>query len=71
MADSFFKKENKKKKALIKKQKAQKKQDRKISNNKGKGFDSMIVYVDKYGHFTDSPPESESASSKQEKKLLF
>ncbi|WP_297334464.1 hypothetical protein [Flavobacterium sp.] len=57
MADSFFKKENNKKKTLIKKQKAQKRQDRKTSNNKGKGFDSMIVYVDKNGHFTDTPPE--------------
>lgn len=57
MADSFFKKENKKKKTLIKKQKAQKKEERKTNNNKGKGFDSMIIYVDKNGHFTDVPPE--------------
>lgn len=57
MADSFFKKENNKKKTLIKKQKAQKRQDRKVNNNKGKGFDNMIIYVDKDGHFTNTPPE--------------
>ena len=57
MADSFFKKENNKKKTIIKKQKAQKRQDRKTSNNKGKGFESMIVYVDANGHFTNTPPE--------------
>ncbi|MFD2602776.1 MULTISPECIES: hypothetical protein [Flavobacterium] len=57
MADSFFKKENNKKKILVKKQKAQKRQERKTNNNKGKGFDSMIIYVDKNGNFTDTPPE--------------
>lgn len=59
MADSFFKKENNKKKTLIKKQKAQKRQDRKTNNNKGKGFESMIVYVDANGHFTSSAPEKQ------------
>lgn len=57
MADSFFKKEHNKKKVQIKKQKAQKRQDRKVNNNKGKGFDSMIAYVDENGHLTNTPPE--------------
>lgn len=57
MGDSFFKKENNKKKALVKKLKAQKRQERKTNNSKGKGFESMIIYVDKNGHFTDTPPE--------------
>ncbi|MGX7667295.1 hypothetical protein [Flavobacterium pedocola] len=57
MADSFSKKENKKKKILKKKSKDQKKEDRKVNNNKGKGFESMLVYVDENGHLTSTPPE--------------
>lgn len=67
MADSFFKKENNKKKTLVKKQKAQKREDRKTNNNKGKGFESMIVYVDANGHFTNTPPEK-TLSTENEKK---
>ena len=56
MADSFFKKENRKKKIEKKKQKSQKREDRKVNNNKGKGLESMIVYVDENGHLTSTPP---------------
>ncbi|HSD13650.1 MAG TPA: hypothetical protein VLB74_03300 [Flavobacterium sp.] len=57
MADSFFKKEKNKKRVLKKKVKDQKKEDRKVNNNKGKGFDSMIAYVDENGNLTSTPPE--------------
>lgn len=57
MADSFAKKQSIKNKALKQKEKDKKKADRKLNNNKGKGFDSMIVYVDENGHFTDTKPE--------------
>ena len=57
MADSVQKKESIKKNALKQKEKAQKKQERKMSNNKGKGFDSMIAYVDQNGNLSDAPPE--------------
>ncbi|OYU82916.1 MAG: hypothetical protein CFE24_13695 [Flavobacterium sp. BFFFF2] len=57
MADSFTKKENNKKRALKKKFKDLKKKDRKVNNNKGKGFESMIVYVDDQGQLTSTPPE--------------
>jgi len=57
MADSVQKKESIKKNALKQKEKAQKKQERKMSNNKGKGFDSMIAYVDQNGNLSDTPPE--------------
>lgn len=57
MADSFSKKENKKKNILKKKSKDQKRDDRKVNNNKGKGFESMIAYVDENGHLTKTPPE--------------
>ena len=56
MADSFFKKENRKKKIVKKKLKSQKREDRKVNNNKGKGLESMIVYVDENGHLTSTPP---------------
>lgn len=57
MADSVQKKESIKKNALKQKEKAQKKQERKMSNNKGKGFDSMIAYVDQDGNLSATPPE--------------
>jgi hypothetical protein len=56
MADSFFKKENRKKKIVKKKLKSEKREDRKVNNNKGKGLESMIVYVDENGHLTNTPP---------------
>jgi CspA family cold shock protein len=57
MAESFQKKESIKKNALRKKVKAGKKLDRKTNNNKGKGLDAMISYVDAYGRPTSIPPE--------------
>ncbi len=58
MAESFQKKESIKKNISRKKLKASKKQERKINNNKGKGFESMIAYVDANGNLTSTPPES-------------
>jgi hypothetical protein len=58
MAESFQKKEGIKKNASRKKNKAHKKQERKLNNNKGKGFESMIAYVDENGHLTSTPPEN-------------
>lgn len=57
MADSFHKKESIKKNALRKKVKDQKRQERKTNNNKGKGLDSMIAYVDDHGNLSSAPPE--------------
>lgn len=58
MADSFQKKEDIKKNILRKKLKASKKEERKANNNKGKGFESMIAYVDANGNLTSTPPEN-------------
>lgn len=58
MPESFHKKESIKKNALKKKIKNQKKLERKENNNKGKGFDSMIAYVDANGNLSSTPPES-------------
>lgn len=58
MAESFQKKEDIKKNTLRKKLKASKKQERKTNNNKGKGFESMIAYVDANDNLSSTPPES-------------
>lgn len=59
MADSFFKKENSKKKAQKQKAKAQRREDRKTNNNKGKDIESMFAYVDENGQLHDTPPTHE------------
>lgn len=56
MADSFSKKEGNKKKAKKKQDKALRREDRKVHNNKGKSLEDMIIYVDKNGNFTSVPP---------------
>ncbi|MFL9844833.1 hypothetical protein [Flavobacterium rhizosphaerae] len=66
MADSFQKKEGIKKNVSRKKLKAHKKQQRKTNNNKGKGFDSMIAYVDQYGNLSSTPPENKEIQETKE-----
>jgi CspA family cold shock protein len=56
MADSFSKKENKKKKAKKLIDKVSRREDRKTNNNKGKSLEDMIIYVDINGNFTSVPP---------------
>jgi CspA family cold shock protein len=56
MADTFSKKQLQKKKAKKKSDKADKMEQRKTNNNKGKSLDSMIVYIDENGFFSDTPP---------------
>lgn len=57
MADSSSKKENFKKKIQKQKEKAIRREDRKTNNNKGKGLEDMLTYVDEYGRLTSTPPE--------------
>lgn len=57
MSETFAKKENIKKKAKKKQQKEQERLDRKTNNNKGKGLDEMMVYVDENGNFTTVPQD--------------
>ncbi|MDH6251564.1 CspA family cold shock protein [Chryseobacterium sp. H1D6B] len=59
MADSFSKKENFKKKIQKQKEKAMRREDRKTNNNKGKGFDEMLLYVDTNGQLTSTPPDGD------------
>lgn len=58
MADSFSKKENFKKKIQKQKEKALRREERKTSNDKGKSFDDMIMYVDANGQLTSTPPDN-------------
>lgn len=46
-----------KKKRLKQQEKEEKRELRKSNSNKGKGFDSMIAYMDHNGQLTDTPPD--------------
>ena len=54
--ETFNKKEKEKKRLKKRTDKQQKQEDRK-SNQQGGGLESMIAYVDAYGHITDTPPD--------------
>jgi Cold shock proteins len=53
--ETFNKKEKEKKRLKKRKDKLQKQEDRKSAPSSG--LDSMIAYVDEYGHITDTPPD--------------
>lgn len=63
MGDSFFKKENQKKKVKKRQDKVLKREDRKVNNNKGKTLEEMIIYVDVNGNFTETPPHLQKIES--------
>jgi cold shock CspA family protein len=52
-----FNKKEKEKKRLKKRTDKQQKQEERKSNQQGGGLESMIAYVDEYGHITDTPPD--------------
>lgn len=57
MAGTFAKKELEKKKAKARQDKAQKMQQRKLNNNKGRGLDEMMAYLDENGNLSSRPPD--------------
>lgn len=57
MSDSFSKKEKIKKKAKRREEKAQRLEDRKTSNDKGKRLEDMMMYVDENGNLTTVPTD--------------
>ncbi len=57
MSETFAKKEKEKKKAKEKRDKAQKMQERKESNTKGKSLEDMMAYLDENGNITSTPPD--------------
>jgi cold shock protein len=63
MSESFSKKELRSKKAKAKQDKAQKMQDRKANNNKGKSLEDMMAYIDENGNLSPVPPRRTFAES--------
>ncbi|TWF33634.1 cold shock CspA family protein [Chitinophaga polysaccharea] len=57
MGESFSKKENRNKKVKAKEDKAQRKKERKMNNNKGKSLEDMLAYVDEDGNLSTEPPK--------------
>jgi len=57
MAGTFAKKELEQKKAKARREKAEKKEQRKLNNNKGKGLDEMMAYLDENGNLSSRPPD--------------
>lgn len=59
MADTFNKKALQQKKAKKKKDKLERREERKMNNDKGKSLEEMTVYLDEYGQITDVPPDKQ------------
>jgi len=55
--ETYGKKEREKKRLKKQEEKRKKKAERKSSATKGGSLESMLVYVDENGHFTDTPPD--------------
>ncbi|MEM7187762.1 MAG: cold shock domain-containing protein [Bacteroidota bacterium] len=55
--ETYGKKEREKKRREKQEEKRRKKEERKAASKKGEGLDSMLVYVDEFGRFTDTPPD--------------
>lgn len=51
------KKEKEKNRLNSRKDKEQRKEERKTNNNKGKGFEHMLAYVDEFGRITSTAPD--------------
>lgn len=66
MADTFNKKALQQRKEKKRKEKLEQRNERKLNNNKGKGLDDMIAYVDAFGNLTSEPVE---ATKREEIKL--
>jgi cold shock CspA family protein len=52
-----LKKEKESRKRNKRKAKEEKREVRKMNSNKGKGFESMLAYVDEFGNLSDTPPD--------------
>jgi len=58
------KKDREKRKQMERREKLQRKEDRKTNNNKGKGLDAMMAYVDEYGRLSSTPPDPAKVRAK-------
>ncbi len=69
--ETFNKKEKEKKRAKLKKDKAEKMEERKASAKKGKSLDEMMAYIDENGNISSTPPDpSKKKVFKQEDMLI-
>ncbi|MBW7871617.1 MAG: cold shock domain-containing protein [Flavobacteriia bacterium] len=59
MADSYNKKAVRQKKLEKRKTKQERREERKLNNDKGKNWEEMVVYLDEFGQPTDVPPEKQ------------
>ncbi len=55
--ETMNKKEKEKKKQKNRRDKEEKREERKTNNNKGKGLDAMMAYVDENGDISSTPPD--------------
>lgn len=56
--ETYNKREKQKKKIRERIQKAEKREERKANNDKGKPLDQMLAYLDENGNLSSTPPES-------------
>lgn len=59
MADTFAKKALQQKRAKKKQDKAERREERKTNNDKGKSLEDMTAYLDENGNITDVPPDGQ------------
>ncbi|OJV56377.1 MAG: cold-shock protein [Bacteroidetes bacterium 43-16] len=71
MADTFNKKALQQKRAKKKQDKLEKREERKVNNDKGKSLEEMTVYLDEFGNFTDVPPEQQKRKKINSKDILL
>lgn len=55
--ETFSKREKEKKRIKQRLDKAEKKEKRKASNDKGKPLEEMLAYVDEHGNLSSTPPQ--------------
>lgn len=63
---SFLKKQKADKKAKNRKEKLERKHNKKNQKTDG-SLENMLVYIDKYGNFSDTPPEEEEEDPSDKK----
>jgi len=71
MAENQAKKEQKKKKAQVKQDKAERAQLRKRNNDKGKSLEEMYMYVDEFGNLSTVPLKKSPADSVKLEEIVF
>jgi len=60
---SFNKREKEMKRIKQRMEKAEKKEERKANNNKGKPLDEMLAYIDENGNLSSTPPTNTTTST--------